>query len=85
MRDKVADPAFLLEKRIERRLASIAPAGSIIPKYTMVTFTPSMPYAEALARGRKQDELLARARTTIKGIESGLEDGKHDDALRALL
>jgi kynurenine 3-monooxygenase len=85
MRDKVADPAFLLEKRIERRLAQIAPPGAIIPKYTMVTFTPSMPYAEALRRGREQDELLSRARTTVIGIESGLEDGKHDAALRRLL
>lgn len=84
MRDKVADPAFLLEKRIEKRLAQLAP-GVFIPKYTMVTFTPSMPYAEALRRGRAQDELLVKARTTIKGIESGLEDGKHDDALRSLV
>lgn len=80
MRDKVADPLFLLEKRIEKRLAHLAP-GVVIPKYTMVTFTPTMPYAEALRRGRAQDAILARARETIPGIDSGLEDGKHDAAL----
>ena len=50
MRDKVADPAFVLEKKIERRLAMLLP-DQVVPKYTMVTFSPQIPYAEALRRG----------------------------------
>lgn len=83
MRDKVADPVFLLEKRIEKRLAMLAP-GVVIPKYTMVTFTPSMPYAEALRRGRAQDRVLAMA-AVIPGIDGTLESGVHDERLMALV
>ena len=82
MRDKVADPVFILEKRIEKRLALLLP-GVVIPKYTMVTFTPSMPYAEALARGRAQDRALALA-ALIPGIAVTLDSGAHDEELKAL-
>lgn len=83
MRDKIADPMFLLHKRIEKRLATLAP-GVVIPKYTMVTFTPDMPYAEALERGRKQDRVLTIA-SRIPGIAGTLDSGVHDEALRALV
>jgi kynurenine 3-monooxygenase len=56
MRDKVADPVFLLRKKIEAKLGALRP-DRFVPKYTMVTFS-SMPYAEALARGAKQDRAL---------------------------
>jgi kynurenine 3-monooxygenase len=83
MRDKVADAVFLLEKRIEKRMAMLEPA-LVIPKYTMVTFTPSMPYAEALRRGRAQDRMLSQA-ARIPGIAATLDSGAHDEALRALV
>jgi kynurenine 3-monooxygenase len=56
MRDKVADPRFLLRKKLEQYLAERYP-GRFISLYTMVTFT-HMPYAEALRRGRVQDKIL---------------------------
>ena len=56
MRDKVADPVFLLRKKIEARIGALRP-DRFVPKYTMVTFS-HMPYAEALARGARQDRAL---------------------------
>ncbi len=56
MRDKVADPRFLLRKKLEQYLAERYP-GRFIPLYTMVTFS-HMPYAEALRRGRLQERIL---------------------------
>lgn len=52
MRDKVASRGFLLAKATGRILHRLLP-GTFTPLYTMVTFT-SMPYAEALARWRRQ-------------------------------
>ena len=60
MRDKVADPAFLAKRQLERRLAGLCP-DRVVPLYTMVTFSPHIPYAEALRRGRAQDRLLDAA------------------------
>lgn len=62
MRDKVADPKFLLQKKIEARLHEQFP-DKWIPLYSMVTFSEHLRYSEALAQGKKQqaimDELLA--------------------------
>lgn len=79
MRDKVADPLFLLEKKIEKRLAALVP-GKIVPKYTMVTFSPQISYADALRRGQIQDQILAAA-ARIPNIDVELASGKHDGAL----
>ncbi len=57
MRDKVADPVFLKKRALERRLAALLP-GKVVPLYTMVTFSPRLPYAEALRRGRAQQRVL---------------------------
>jgi kynurenine 3-monooxygenase len=57
MRDKVADPRFLLQKKIEGRIHARYP-DQWIPLYTMVTFT-DMPYAAAKAAGERQEEIMA--------------------------
>jgi kynurenine 3-monooxygenase len=57
MRDKVADPRFLLQKKIEGRIHARYP-DQWIPLYTMVTFT-DMPYAEAKAAGERQEAIMA--------------------------
>ncbi len=54
MRDKVADPDFLLRKRIEARINQMYP-NRWTPLYSMVTFRPDIPYHTALNRGRVQD------------------------------
>ena len=74
MRDKVADPVFLAKKKIERRLATLVP-DLVTPLYTMVTFSPHIPYAEALRRGRAQERVLDAA-VKIPDID--------DDALRRM-
>jgi kynurenine 3-monooxygenase len=59
MRDKIADPKFLLQKKIEARLHEKFP-GKWIPAYSQVTFSPEIRYSEALQRGRKQEEIMKR-------------------------
>jgi kynurenine 3-monooxygenase len=58
MRDLVADPKFLLRKKIEARLHNLFPA-QWVPLYTMVTFS-HLPYAEALRIGHLQDAVMQR-------------------------
>lgn len=57
MRDRVADPQFLLKKKIEIALAKKYPTV-FVPKYSMVTFH-RLPYSLALSRGRIQDQILS--------------------------
>jgi kynurenine 3-monooxygenase len=56
MRDSVADPKFLLRKKIEAKLYERYPK-EWIPLYSMVTFT-DMSYAEAYAQGKIQDKVM---------------------------
>ena len=57
MRDKVADPKFLLQKKIEARLHEKYP-DRWIPAYSQVTFNPQIRYSEALERGNKQEAIM---------------------------
>ncbi|KAA9331887.1 FAD-dependent oxidoreductase [Adhaeribacter soli] len=65
MRDKVADPRFLLQKKIEAKINARYPE-QWIPLYTMVTFTPDMPYAKALKNGRKQEKIMKKLMQLIE-------------------
>ena len=58
MRDKTGDQRFLLQKRIEAKLAQRYP-GRWLPLYSQVTFSHT-PYHEALAAGKRQDEIMAK-------------------------
>ena len=75
MRDKVADPKFLLQKKIEAKLHEKFP-GKWIPAYSQVTFSPQIRYSEALARGTRQEAIM-------KGImkEENIAELWDDDAL----
>jgi kynurenine 3-monooxygenase len=57
MRDLVAEPAFLLRKKIEARLHSLFP-DRWIPLYSMVTFSPMIPYSEAYRIGQQQQQIM---------------------------
>lgn len=63
MRDLVADPDFILQKKIEAHLHELYP-DKWIPLYTMVTFRDDIRYSDALTLGKKQkmimDEVLKR-------------------------
>ena len=56
MRDHVADPVFTKKRTLERQLEDTY--ADYYSKYSLVTFKPEMPYAQAMELGRKQDELL---------------------------
>ncbi len=56
MRDKVADPNFQLQLKIERRIAELYPS-SYFPLYTMVSFT-DIEYHIALSKGEEQDKMI---------------------------
>ncbi len=67
MRDKVGDPKFLLQKKIEANFSSKHP-DKWIPAYSQVTFRPDIRYSEALQRGSRQEEIM-KAVMLIKNIE----------------
>jgi kynurenine 3-monooxygenase len=67
MRDKVADPKFLLQKKIEARLHQKYP-DKWIPAYAQVTFSPHIRYSEALQRGEKQEKIMQQV-MNMPGID----------------
>jgi kynurenine 3-monooxygenase len=56
MRDKTADPEFLLQKKIEARFSAKHPQ-LWMPLYSQVSFS-NIPYNEALANGDKQESIM---------------------------
>lgn len=67
MRDKVADPRFLLRKKIEGKINQQYP-DKWIPLYSMVTFT-DLPYSYALETGRLQDAIMKKVMKHIRTVE----------------
>jgi len=57
MRDKVANPTFLLQKKIEAKLHEKYP-GKWIPAYSQVTFSPHIRYSEALRNSQRQERIM---------------------------
>jgi kynurenine 3-monooxygenase len=74
MRDKVADPDFLLQKKIEARLHEKYP-DKWIPAYSQVTFNTHIRYSEALQKGQKQEEIMT-AIMQIPGIHKKWESSE---------
>ncbi|MCB2409203.1 FAD-dependent oxidoreductase [Hymenobacter lucidus] len=64
MRDRVGDPRFLLQKKIESRIAAQFP-GKWMPLYSQVTFSHT-PYAEAWASGQLQERIMRRLMSHIQ-------------------
>ncbi|WP_215225333.1 FAD-dependent oxidoreductase [Echinicola shivajiensis] len=56
MRDSVANPKFIIRKKIEAKLHELYPQ-EWVPLYTMVTFS-DMKYADAYAQGQLQNEIM---------------------------
>jgi kynurenine 3-monooxygenase len=57
MRDKTAQPAFILQKKIEQRVHERHP-DKWIPLYSMVTYSPHIRYSEALKKGQQLQEIM---------------------------
>ena len=70
MRDKVADPKFLLQKKIEKKLNQLYP-DKWVPLYSMVTFSDYR-YSEALEIGLKQQNIMNQV-LEQEGIEENWE------------
>ncbi|WP_045687188.1 FAD-dependent oxidoreductase [Hymenobacter sp. AT01-02] len=64
MRDRVADPRFLLQKKIESKISAQYP-DQWLPLYSQVTFS-HRPYAEALANGQRQEQIMQRLMPLIQ-------------------
>src|SRR5436190_17656670 len=71
MREKTADPKFLLQKKIEGRLHEKYP-DKWIPAYSQVTFNPQIRYSDALRRGQKQEAIMQEI-MRLPGIEEKWE------------
>jgi len=56
MRDKVSDPAYQLQQKIERRISEIYP-NHYFPLYSMVSFS-DIEYQVALEKGNLQSEMI---------------------------
>jgi kynurenine 3-monooxygenase len=66
MRDRVASPWFVLQKRMAILLHRLLPRW-YLPLYTMVEFT-RIPYADAVRRARTQDRVVWAAAVGIVGL-----------------
>ena len=83
MRDKVADPKFLLQKKIEAKFSAKHP-DKWIPLYTMVTFSPDIRYSEALNRGNKQEVIMQKV-MAIQNIEQKWESEEVEEMILSSL
>lgn len=83
MRDKVADPSFLLQKKIEASFSKKHP-GKWIPAYSMVTFSPQIRYSEALKRGNFQESIMKQV-MKMPGIENIWESPEVETKMLQLL
>jgi kynurenine 3-monooxygenase len=68
MRDKTADPMFLLQKKIEARFSEKYP-DKWIPLYSMVTYSPHIRYSTALREGNRQEKIMQKV-MALPDIES---------------
>jgi len=57
MRDKTADPKFILQKKIEAKFSQKYP-DKWMPLYSMVTFTPEVRYSTAYNQGNRQQSIM---------------------------
>lgn len=81
MRDYVADPEFLLQKRFERRIQELYPE-KYMPLYSQVSFS-NIRYSEALNKGMKQDEFI---KDIMKNhdVETLMNNNQIDDIIHKL-
>lgn len=75
MRDKVANPKFVLQKKIEAKLHEKYPS-KWIPAYSQVTFSPHIRYSEALRNSQRQERIMQSIMQT-----PGIEERWQDEAL----
>ncbi|MDB2363631.1 FAD-dependent monooxygenase [Flavobacteriales bacterium] len=81
MRDYVADPKFLLQKKFEARIEQLYP-DKYTPLYSQVSFT-NIPYSEAWTKGMAQDK-MAREIVEKNDVQSMFDDSSIDGFIHQL-
>lgn len=79
MRDKVADPKFLLQKKIESRFSEKHP-DKWTPLYAMVTYRTDLRYSEALEKGKNQEAIMQK----VMGLPE-IETSWESEAVESLM
>jgi kynurenine 3-monooxygenase len=86
MRDHVADPKFLLQKKIEAKLNERFP-DQWIPLYSMVTFS-HMPYSKAMQKGILQDKAMKKVMKIMNASAENYQELNYSamlDRLRGII
>ncbi len=79
MRDKVADPKFLLQKKIEANFSAKHP-DKWMPAYSQVTFSPQIRYSDALKNGNRQEAIMKKI-MALPGIENKWQDAEIEELI----
>lgn len=82
MRDKTADPDFLLRKKIEAKFSRMYP-DKWLPLYSQVTFSQT-PYAEAVKNGDRQRAIMDEV-MKMENIHNNWDDSLVIDKINQLL
>jgi len=82
MRDKTADPDFLLRKKIESKFSKLYP-DRWLPLYSQVTFSQT-PYAEAVENGNRQRDIMDEV-MEMENIHNVWDDSPVIDMINHLL
>jgi kynurenine 3-monooxygenase len=82
MRDHVADPRFLLQKRIEARFSERHPE-KWMPLYSMTTFS-DIRYSVAWEEGQRQQKIMDEVMAT-EGIESNWDSDEVEQKMLELI
>lgn len=83
MRDKVADPKFLLQKKIEAAFSKKYP-HKWTPAYSQVTFSPQIRYSDALKNSIKQEAIMQQV-MALEDIEKNWDDIAVEEKMLQLL
>ncbi len=83
MRDKVGDPKFLLQKKIETAFSKKYP-GKWIPAYAQVTFSPQIRYSEALHNSIRQEKIMQQV-MAMENIEAVWDSAAVEEKILGLL
>ena len=79
MREKTADPKFLLQKKIEAKLHEHHP-DKWIPAYSQVTFSPNIRYSDALRNSQKQESIMQQIMQ-----QPGIEENWNSEEIEKLI
>ena len=83
MRDKVGDPSFLLQKKIETAFSKKHP-DKWKPAYAQVTFSPQIRYSQALISSIAQEKIMKQI-MALPDIENNWQDSTVEEKMLSLL